>query len=292
VATLWAGRDAWTAVESGSVRSGLLVAVTLVAINILIRTVRFYYYQRLVRWAVPALPCVAAFVASLAATATPGKIGELIKFPLLRARYPISLTEGLAIHVVERLGDLITVIAYAAIGLLIFTGLRIYVAVGALVAAAVAVICFQPMIHQALLARAKRIPYVQKITPRLSMMSKTLQVLLKPLPVLIGGSLSFLAWACEVAALYILLNLLDIPASLLASFAIYGLALLAGALSLMPGGLGGTEVMMGMLLLKTGALANVALAVALFRICTLWFSSAIGLAFLVGWQVSLQKSKT
>jgi uncharacterized protein (TIRG00374 family) len=292
VATLWAGRDAWDAIESGSVRTGLLVIVALIAINILIRATRFYCYQRLVGWSVPVLPCVSAFVASLSATATPGKVGELIKFPLLRTRYPISMTEGLAIHLVERFGDLITIIVFAAAGLLIFTGLQIYVAVGALVAAGVAVICFQPAIHQALLARATRIPYVQKLTPRLSMMSKTLQVLFKPLPVLIGGSLSVLAWACEAAALYLLLNLLDIPASLLVSFAIYGLSLLAGALSMMPGGLGGTEVVMGMLLLKTGALANVALAVALFRICTLWFSSAIGVAFLAGWQVSLQKSKT
>lgn len=292
VVTLWAGRDAWKAIESGPVKSGLLIVVVLIAINILIRAGRFYYYQRLVGWSVPALSCVVAFVASLAVTATPGKLGELIKLPLLRTRHPISLTEGLAIHLVERFGDLITIVVFAAVGLFIFTGLQIYVAIGALVAGVVALFCFQPAIHQALLARIRRIGYVQKLAPRLSMMSQTFQVLLKPSPLLIGGSLSFLAWSCEAAAFYLLLCLLDIPGSLLASVAIYGLALLAGALSMIPGGLGGVEVVMGMLLLKIGALANATLAVALFRICTLWFSSAIGLAFLVAWHASLQKTKT
>ena len=53
--------------------------------------------------------------------------------------------------------------------------------------------------------------------------------------------------------------------------------MLAGALSFLPGGLGGTEVVMGGLLIAFGADGATAVAITLLcRLATLWFAVALG----------------
>ena len=58
---------------------------------------------------------------------------------------------------------------------------------------------------------------------------------------------------------------------------IYGIAVLVGALSFLPGGLGSTELVMGLLLVSLGVDKPVAVAATLIcRIATLWFAVFIG----------------
>lgn len=58
---------------------------------------------------------------------------------------------------------------------------------------------------------------------------------------------------------------------------IYAIAVLAGALSFLPGGLGGTEAVMGVLLVAFGADGATAVAITLLcRLATLWFAVALG----------------
>ena len=52
----------------------------------------------------------------------------------------------------------------------------------------------------------------------------------------------------------------------------------------MPGGLGSFEVVMVLLLSRLGMpVATATLPVVLFRLCTLWLASFVGLIAMVGW---------
>jgi uncharacterized protein (TIRG00374 family) len=114
--------------------------------------------------------------------------------------------------------------------------------------------------------------------------------LLRPLPVLIGGVLGVAAWSCEALVFQLLIGHLGIHTPLLISFSIFSLSTLAGALSMLPGGIGGVEVAMALLLTRVGAQASVAaVAVLIFRLCTLWLFSPIGFAFLFGWIILLSQ---
>ena len=74
------------------------------------------------------------------------------------------------------------------------------------------------------------------------------------------------------------LVLLGQDISLMAAVAIYGVAVLVGAVSFLPGGLGSTEAVMGLLLISLGVPEPVAVAATLIcRIATLWFAVFIGL---------------
>ena len=72
---------------------------------------------------------------------------------------------------------------------------------------------------------------------------------------------------------------------------VYAIAMLAGALSFMPGGLGGAEaVMVSLLILKGMPSADAIAATILIRLATLWFAVGIGIYALAN-NVSLNKKQ-
>ncbi len=99
-----------------------------------------------------------------------------------------------------------------------------------------------------------------------------------PARLLLGVLLGILAWGAEGYALYLLLNRLDTHIPLFTVQFIYSFSLLVGAITFLPGGLGGAEFTMANLLLLNGALPSTTVtATILIRLCTLWFSVLLGL---------------
>jgi uncharacterized protein (TIRG00374 family) len=289
-ATIWLAKDAWLKTFGTLSWRDLAVVISFVAVGLLIRAVRWHYYLHLAGWKIPLRYSVTAFIASIALTVTPGKAGEIIKFFLLRSHFRISIFEGTGILVVERVGDLVAVVLLSAAGLTLFVDLRSYFLIGVvLIAVAMSLICV-PRLRRLTLLQLTRIRLLDRLSGRLIAMGDAMNVLLRPMPCLIGGLLALIAWSSEASAFYILLDRLEIPASPLIAASIFGFATLAGVLSMLPGGVGGYEVVMGLLLTKLGAsLAVATVAVVLFRACTLWLFSVIGLGFLVGWLTLLTR---
>jgi uncharacterized protein (TIRG00374 family) len=70
------------------------------------------------------------------------------------------------------------------------------------------------------------------------------------------------------------------------------IAIVAGALTFVPGGLGGTEVVLYMLCLTTGMGDSEAVAATLLiRLATLWYAVALGLAALLWFEVAVPSVK-
>jgi len=110
--------------------------------------------------------------------------------------------------------------------------------------------------------------------------------LLKSGPLYLGLLLGLLAWFAEGYALYVVLDLMGASTPVYVAAGIYGVSVLAGAVSFVPGGLGGTELVMGSLLVLSGVDAPTAVsAVIICRLATLWFAVAIGLVFVLGIEV-------
>ena len=143
-----------------------------------------------------------------------------------------------------------------------------------------------------LLMRAQRIPKLRNFSLRLVDMFDAVAVLMRPIPLLIGASAALVAWSCEALAFHYLVGRLGVDSSLLVSFSIYGLSTLAGALSMLPGGLGGVEAVMTFLLTRLAAPSGVAtLIVVVFRLCTLWLFSLIGAIFMAAWMIFLTRRR-
>jgi uncharacterized protein (TIRG00374 family) len=86
------------------------------------------------------------------------------------------------------------------------------------------------------------------------------------------------SWGAEGCGLYVITQSLDLPVSLPHAVGIYALAMLGGAASLVPGGLGGAEAVMAGLLAASGAgLPEAVAATLICRAATLWFAILLGM---------------
>jgi uncharacterized protein (TIRG00374 family) len=95
--------------------------------------------------------------------------------------------------------------------------------------------------------------------------------------------LSVAAWSAEGLAFHWILGWMGAEIPLAFSLFVYATAMLAGALSFMPGGLGGAEaVMVALLMWKGMPAADAVAATVLIRLATLWFAVALGSFCLLG----------
>jgi uncharacterized protein (TIRG00374 family) len=90
------------------------------------------------------------------------------------------------------------------------------------------------------------------------------------------------AWGAESMGFFLLMQALGSPLQLSSAVFIYAFSMLAGAVSFLPGGLGGSEASMILLLrLSTVALPIAVSATLLIRLATLWYAVAIGIVALL-----------
>lgn len=290
--TLWFGRSAWgTAAVSDLIRPRALPTVIgLVSLGVLIRALRFYYFGRRLGWTIPFWPSIVVFCASLSLTATPGKAGELMKSGLLRARYKTPVAQSAGALIVERLSDLLALLILASGGLLMFAGYKHYFFICLVVVLLMAIsprVVFCPVLQWSC-----RFERFTALAERLIRILHTINALLRLEPLLIGLTLGVFAWGCEAFAFSVLVKPLSAQVPLVAAFAIIGLSAVIGALSMLPGGIGGVEASMTLLLTKLGVdLPSAAVTVIIYRLCTLYFGSFMGFCFLGLWKMMNRESK-
>lgn len=108
--------------------------------------------------------------------------------------------------------------------------------------------------------------------------------LLRPRVMAVAMLLAIVGWGLEGVALWTLLHGFGHQAPPFgAALFVYGSTTLLGAVSFLPGGLGVTELALGLMLTRLGLASGAAEAAAityLIRFATLWFGVAVGLVAL------------
>jgi uncharacterized protein (TIRG00374 family) len=108
--------------------------------------------------------------------------------------------------------------------------------------------------------------------------------LFQPVPLAVGVGLGSIGWLMECGALFVCANVIGEGITIEQAIFIFTFANLVGALSMLPGGIGGTEVSMAALLIACGLSFEQASAVTLvIRVGTLWFGIACGYVALFAW---------
>jgi uncharacterized protein (TIRG00374 family) len=281
---LWAVRgDLSSAARHFSLEAVVSVLV-LIIIGIILRAIRWHYYVRRLGWSLPPSHSIVAFLASFALTATPGKAGEAIKIVLLRMRHDVPIAAGAGVLVIERLADVIAVLVLALAGVSLINGVGTYLALIVIFVASITAFVGQRRLQEPLLRRLGRIKRLSATTDRMARALDACRQLLQPAPFLVGVSLAIVAWSCEAVAFLRLANSAGIDIELLQASSIYAIATLAGVLSALPGGIGGFEAVMVLLLTQVGVgLTTATPTVVAFRLCTLWFGILLGLLFVLAW---------
>jgi glycosyltransferase 2 family protein len=260
----------------------VLLAAVLSLVNYALRIIRWRYYLAKLGHSVTPSFAARTFIAGFAYTLSPGKFGEMA-----RARYylplGIPLQDVTAAFFTERLLDLVVMVVLAAVLLTASTGYDgvIFGAAG-LVAIALVILAFVPWGALAVRLQSGASGASPGVVRRallglVSALASTRR-LLSPGALVSGFVLGLIAWGLEGVGLGLLSSifppmLLD-PAT---AIGIYGIAVLIGGLSFLPGGLGSTEAVMTALLTTHGFPLNEALLITLScRLVTLWFAVILG----------------
>jgi uncharacterized membrane protein YbhN (UPF0104 family) len=286
-ALVWAGLALYGDVRElrRTVRSfapgAFAAALALVASNYGLRIARWQYYLRRIGVRIPIGESSLVFLSGLVMSVSPGKIGEVFKSLLLYDARGIPIVRTAPIVIAERLTDLIALVLLTSAGALAFEhGVAVAAASAAVVAGLLVVCAYRPLGH-AILRGLDRIPGLQRISPRLRDAYEALLELTRPAPLLAGSAIGLVGWGLECIALYAIAHGFEgVSMTLSAAAFTYSASTIAGALAMLPGGLGVTEVGMTTLLrLLGGAAVRPATATAttmLVRIATLWFGVAVG----------------
>ncbi|SMF63927.1 conserved hypothetical protein [Tistlia consotensis] len=266
-----------------SLSPGLVAALLgLSLVNYAVRLARWRLFSKPMRARAPFAEDAVTYLASFALTATPGKAGELLRIWLLKRRCGLPYARTLPVFLADRLCDLLalTILSFGGLGWVV--GGRIAVPVAAVLAGSILLLFLRPAPLIALVGtlygRFRRAPRHFAQARRALRQGARLR---RPGLWLAGIALGLLGWGCEGTGLWLVLQALGSPVALVDAAAIFALSLVAGVVSLLPGGLGGTEAgMVGLLLLRGVPTATALAATLTVRLATLWFAVALGLVFL------------
>ena len=228
---------------------------------------------------------LAIYIAGFSLTMTPGKAGEAMRSLYLK-KQGVSHQRSLGALFVERIMDLLAILLLAALGLSFLDGNQVTAAV--IVTVALIVACLvavkMPKAWFLGLGIVKKSPL--KIQRGLAFVDEILTSaddLLSLKFLVIGLGLGVMAWALEGYGLFLVMQDFQWNQSdVFIAIAIYAVAVLLGAISFLPGGLGGTEAAMLLLLITVGFDAPTATAMTFIcRVATLWFAVILGLLTLL-----------
>ena len=257
----------------------LLALCGLAGAHYLVRALRWHLLVRAGNVSTSASENALHFFGGFALTATPGRIGELVRLRWLMRATGRGFGHLLPIAFADRAIELAAIVGLIALALSA-TSLGTTAAWWVLLAGAVlvAIACRPKFLEMTVIGlwrlfggRAGRLfVKLRRLTRRLNPFMR-LKVMLPTLAIGIVG------WSFEGLAFWFLLDWLGASIDPATATAIFLTAVLSGALSGLPGGLGGTEASAVALLLLQGVPIETAiLATAIIRVATLWFAVLIG----------------
>jgi len=263
-----------------SARNAVFLALLLSLLNYALRVARWTLYLSRLGHPLSAGFSALTYIAGFAFTLSPGKVGEMV-----RSRYyqksGIPLSSSAAAFFIERLIDLLAMVAIAMMALassssyttLIWSAAAVIVVMFVVFAATPWLKVFE-YVDAADWCPEK----IRKVSHALVRTMLSAQVLLKPQILIVSLVIGLLAWGLEGTGLMVIGAIVPgVAMDWSTALGIYAIAIIVGALSFLPGGLGSTEAVMVALLAAHGyALPDAILLTIVCRILTLWFAVVIG----------------
>lgn len=276
----------------------LILAAVLV--NFLVRELKWEYYRRAAGINVPRLGSFLVFFSGFSMCISPGRIGELIKPFMLKEYFDQKMRRTIPLVFCERVSDLLgmIVLALATMGSFMagvtrgridghwFTSGFIY---SFLIFSAVFMVVLVWAIHQkqwfyGIIALVGRFRRLRTTAHRLRKLYYSTYPLLTPKNLLVTTAMAAFSWSFECLALWYILQGVGATGITLGQSAfIFCMAtIFGGFLFFLPGGIGGFETTLALMLILLGVERYQAVpAIFLIRFSTLFFSVALGFLFIL-----------
>ncbi len=247
----------------------------IVTISYFIRFFKWNFFLRHVGVHLKIEDNLFVFFSGLAMIITPAKAGEIWKGWLIKEINGENLNKTIPVVIVDRMTDVIGLV------ILSLTGVIYYESSAYLILIIMAVFIVFVGIIRSERASERLIKLMEgqakKYGGDVRHMHQTFQKTIET-KYLVGMSfLSMLAWFLECLALFLIINGFQQSLNILLSTFTFSFASLAGAVSMIPGGLGVAEATLSGLLVFFGLNPSAAVGVAIvIRFGTLWYGAVLG----------------
>ena len=261
----------------------LPMLMLLTFMSFILRYIRWYWLLMTAGYTVPFLAGFSFYLSGFALTASPGKIGELLRIRYFQyVNVPASIT--ISAFVFERACDLLVVLL---LGLFAASAFDFFPLIA--VAIITILLCLLTLAYKPTYLRYC-IYFLYKLHLRKS--AHFFKLLVKgisgincwmtPSRVFISIVLGGLAWLVLSLSFIWLLSSFNVDVDWLPALSIYPIAMLAGALSMLPGGIGSTEAtIITQLVYYDVPLVLAGMAAISIRITTIWFAIFCGVAMVI-----------
>lgn len=280
--SLWAGwEQVGNALEEVGFH-GALVPLFCSFLGYCFRFIRWNHFLKILQQKVPLLASFRIYIGGFAFSVTPGKTGEMLRSVFLK-KFDVPYRQSFGAFLAERFSDVMAVMLIAAGGLLccpqtrsiLFIVLLFVISILGIIQSDRALKALEQFFKNAAPERFK--DHIEFVLETILSFRRCFS-----LPTLVYGIiLGAIAWGLEGCGCYYLLRDLGAEITLYNTLFIYAFALLVGAMTFLPAGIGGAELTLVNLFLLYGVPPSTAVAVTIvIRLCTLWFSVLLGMIML------------
>ena len=257
--------------------------VAMASVGFLVRLGRWLLLARIANLAVPDTGLTTVYLGGFLMNLTPGRIGELWRGWILWRGWRLKFRRSLPLLICDRFMDLYALLLFAGLGLGLGFGFDWPAMLCLLVAGALLALIAAPgwarrAIKIVWLAVGRRHP---RLFAAMLSVCRGLGDMLRPVVFLKLLSLSLIAWSMEAVALSMLMPTVGGEMPVRAAVAALGVSNVAGAITPLPGGVGGQELTMAFLIggASGNSTASAMAMVGILRVSTLWYAAALGLPF-------------
>lgn len=255
--------------------------------NYFFRFTKWHYYLRVIGIKLPIPESMAVFFSGLAMVITPAKMGELLKAYLVKRIDGTQISKTAPVVVAERLTDFWALVILSLAGIFQYAVKKAW---AVMIVVVVLLVLFWILVSWRGLMlwlvgkfEKSRVELLRKVGTKLKVAYDSAYQLIRFGPTLWATTLSLFAWLFECIGLYLVIRALGLNVPVSGAIFIYAFSTIAGAISMLPGGLGLTEVSMSALLKNLTNLtrADSVAATLIIRAVTLWFAVLLGAVVLV-----------
>jgi uncharacterized protein (TIRG00374 family) len=258
------------------------LVVAAVLVNYALRFLKWHFYLGCLDIPLRWRPSALVFLSGFTMAVTPGKFGELLKAFLVRDLAGTEVSRTASVVMAERLTDVAGLLVLSAFGAAALPHGRVLLGLVTVTLVAVIVVLRTPRLTSLARRSLPEHPLLARIVEPIRLFLRSGRALLTPRVLTFSVAVSVVSWFFECLALYLILHGLGAAISLRVATFLYAFASLAGALSMLPGGLGVAEGSLTGLLVGLGtAPPNAAAATLLVRAATLWLAVGLGVTTLL-----------
>jgi len=268
----------------------ILLLLVLTTAGYFIRFIKWNYFLRRVDVHLNLKDNLFVFFSGLSMIITPAKVGEIWKGWLIKEINGESLGKTVPVVIIDRITDLFSLIILFFLGIFYYKEGIYIILILLLILVGFFVIIRSRTISEKIISILEH--RVGKYSKDIKTMHQTFEKLIEPKGLIGMSILNSIAWFFECLGLYFVIIGFGEYLGITLSTFVFSFASLAGAVSMIPGGLGVSEATISGLLQLFGLTSIIAVGVAIIvRFGTLWYGAILGLSVYMIFKKRIMKIK-